>query len=160
MFEFLINWKITWNLSAQATRIFNGKEAKLGDFPHQVSLFVDYYNDPEDTHTCGGSILNEHWILTAAHCVDNATEDSTLRVLAGSLTNSNIYQGNERNAQLRDVECIICHPDYEGPVGGLFPYDIALLRLSKPLRLNRKYGVLSAEIPPEKYFIAGELLLW
>ncbi|CAG2105238.1 unnamed protein product [Medioppia subpectinata] len=47
------------------SRIFNGRRATDGELPWHVyikiSTKLNYY--------CGGSILNEWWILTAAHCV-------------------------------------------------------------------------------------------
>lgn len=44
-------------------RIVGGGDAESGQFPYQISL------RNRNSHTCGGSILNEKWILTAAHCV-------------------------------------------------------------------------------------------
>lgn len=38
--------------------------AEEEQFPYQVSIF-----DLFKGHFCGGSILNERWILTAARCV-------------------------------------------------------------------------------------------
>lgn len=44
--------------------IVNGKEATLGQFPHQASI------RKYSRHLCGGSIINSRWILSAASCVD------------------------------------------------------------------------------------------
>lgn len=47
------------------SRIVGGINASDGEYPYQASLRV-----ADDTHVCGGSILNQLWILTAAHCLD------------------------------------------------------------------------------------------
>lgn len=44
-------------------RIVGGDDASPGQFPYQISLRI------KDSHTCGGSIIDNEWILTAAHCV-------------------------------------------------------------------------------------------
>lgn len=44
-------------------RIVGGADAVPGQFPYQISLRV------KDSHNCGGSIIDNSWILTAAHCV-------------------------------------------------------------------------------------------
>ncbi|XP_006894095.1 PREDICTED: polyserase-2-like [Elephantulus edwardii] len=43
-------------------KVLGGQDAPPGRWPWQVSL---QYNG---RHTCGGTILNHHWVLTAAHC--------------------------------------------------------------------------------------------
>src|SRR6185369_2607254 len=51
-------------------KIVGGKPAPAGAFPWQVSLGVSWIADPFSAHFCGGSVLNEKWIITAAHCAD------------------------------------------------------------------------------------------
>lgn len=46
-------------------RIVGGDLATIGQFKYQVSL------QSYDEHICGGSIISDTHILTAAHCVDD-----------------------------------------------------------------------------------------
>lgn len=50
----------------KTSRIVGGQEAQVGEFPWQVSLHIKNI-----AHVCGGSIINERWIVTAAHCVQD-----------------------------------------------------------------------------------------
>uniref|UniRef100_A0A3Q2YQD2 chymotrypsin n=1 Tax=Hippocampus comes TaxID=109280 RepID=A0A3Q2YQD2_HIPCM len=45
------------------SRIVNGEEAVPHSWPWQVSL-----QDYTGFHFCGGSLVNENWVVTAAHC--------------------------------------------------------------------------------------------
>jgi secreted trypsin-like serine protease len=45
-----------------AGRITNGNTAIRGQFPWQVSLIIDF------AYFCGGSLISDEWVLTAAHC--------------------------------------------------------------------------------------------
>ncbi|XP_072871043.1 chymotrypsinogen B2-like [Chlorocebus sabaeus] len=45
------------------TRIINGEDAVPGCRPWQVSL-----QDKTGFHFCGGSLISEDWVVTAAHC--------------------------------------------------------------------------------------------
>merc|ERR1712073_145555 len=47
-------------------RIVGGFEAQENQWPWQVALFID------DAWFCGGSIISENYVLTAAHCADGA----------------------------------------------------------------------------------------
>ena len=51
---------------AREDRIVGGVEATEHTWPWQVALFID------DAWFCGGSIISENYILTAAHCADDA----------------------------------------------------------------------------------------
>ena len=45
-------------------RVYGGKAARQGSYPWQVRLSSK--NDPK--LLCGGSIIDDEWIVTAAHC--------------------------------------------------------------------------------------------
>lgn len=48
-------------------RIVGGQLASSGQFPYQAALFM---SDGSKSWFCGGSIISNRWILTAAHCPD------------------------------------------------------------------------------------------
>lgn len=52
-------------LQAVKPRIVGGHEAVPHSRPWQVSI-----RDEQGYHYCGGSIISDYWIFTAAHCVD------------------------------------------------------------------------------------------
>lgn len=56
------------------SRIIGGQPVTIEEFPWQVSLqkfrLALPLPIPDWGHTCGAAIVNERWLLTAAHCVD------------------------------------------------------------------------------------------
>lgn len=48
-------------VAAEDDKIVGGRECKPHSQPHQVSLNSGY-------HFCGGSLVNELWVVSAAHC--------------------------------------------------------------------------------------------
>ncbi|ELW46924.1 Coagulation factor IX [Tupaia chinensis] len=104
------------------SRIVGGENAKQGQFPWQVLL------SSEGDAFCGGSIVNEKWVVTAAHCIKPGVN---ITVIAGE---HNIEEV-EHTEQERNVIRVIPHHNYNATINK-YSHDIALLELDKPLTLN------------------------
>lgn len=101
-------------------RIVNGTDTAIASIPFQVSL--QFYN----MHTCGGAILNQHTIITAAHCLDYMTEHHTLSMLSVRVGSSYL----QREGTVYNLSQAIVHELYEP---NSYDYDVALLKLRTPL---------------------------
>ncbi|CAM4626246.1 unnamed protein product [Leuciscus chuanchicus] len=115
------------NVCGQAplnNRIVGGVDAAEGSWPWQVSLHSSTFGG----HFCGGSLINNEWVLTAAHCLPGVSA-SSLRVYLGRRT----QQGVNTNEISRNVVTIIVHPSYDS---NTHDNDIALLRLSSTVTFN------------------------
>ncbi|XP_059083508.1 trypsin II-P29-like [Tigriopus californicus] len=121
-------------------RIVGGEVVNITDYPHQVSLRNVVFGW---SLFCGGSILNEQWIITAAHCVDGLL-DIQYDVVAGQ---QNIHIPDEFE-EVRFVAATFMHPDY---IYTSKNHDIALVKLTEPLEYNERIRpiALDSELVPD-----------
>ncbi|WP_304503371.1 trypsin-like serine protease [Corallococcus soli] len=109
--------------AAATQEIVGGSATTIAANPWQVSL-----QSSSGSHFCGGTILNENWILTAQHCVNSGSSISKPgRVVAG------VTSRTATTGQVRTVAQVVVVPGYvDANVGK----DAALLRLTSPLDLS------------------------
>ncbi|XP_063708241.1 trypsin-1-like [Culicoides brevitarsis] len=122
-------------------RVVGGEDAIPHEFPYQISI-----RSASGIHHCGGSILNENYILTAAHCI--VPEGSLVVAGAHNLSSPN------KNEQHRLIEKFISHEDYPGSVA---PFDIALIKVSEPFVLNK--FVKSIALPKAGEYPSGKAIV-
>ncbi|KAG7503110.1 coagulation factor X-like [Solea senegalensis] len=107
---------------ASMTRIVNGEDCPPGECPWQALLLNE-----DDIGFCGGTILNEYIILTAAHCMN---QSRYIYVKLGEF-DTLVDHGNEATHY---VEAIATHFKYQPQT---YHNDIALIKLSKPIQFSR-----------------------
>ncbi|XP_075148317.1 chymotrypsin-2 [Haematobia irritans] len=112
-----IHWSYQNSTMSTEGRIVGGQDAEIGFAPYQVSIQSIF-----GTHLCGGVIIDEQWILTAAHCVQDYPLD-VLRVIAG--TNNWTQPGSIRELKMAIPHCGHDQPEYHN--------DIAVVYLDEPL---------------------------
>lgn len=72
--------------------IINGRPAGLSEFPHMVAL--GYRNsDNEYDFDCGGTLIADNWVVTAAHCIKDSRKPLIVRM--GKVTLHNDDDGVE-----------------------------------------------------------------
>ncbi|XP_055347782.1 serine protease 30-like [Paramacrobiotus metropolitanus] len=108
-------------------RIIGGHPATLGSWPYMVALVDARYNG----QFCGGVLLDQNWVLTAAHCtVDKPAQNLLLRVGA---TDFNASVGDPARGTDYRAAFSIVNPNFNSQS---FSNDIALIRLSTPVTFS------------------------
>ncbi|XP_058154035.1 trypsin-like [Dasypus novemcinctus] len=105
-------------------KIVGGYTCQAYSVPYQVSLNSGY-------HFCGGSLINNQWVVSAAHCYK-----SRIQVRLGE-HNIEVSEGNE---QFIDSAKVIRHPKYNAAT---IDNDIMLIKLKTPATLNSRVSSIS-----------------
>jgi len=102
--------------NADGDKVVGGVQALRGDWPWSCSM---RYNG---RHICGGSLINNQWIITAAHCVSSTTL-APYRWVCG------LHERLVSDSWTKEYPTlqIVVHPSYNSR---LIQNDIALFKIS------------------------------
>jgi len=118
--------------------IVGGAEAVPNSWPWQVSIFMSIFGSEPDQF-CGASLINDQWIVTAAHCFDYRF-DFSVGLGYHDLTGETKYQ------KFIEIDNYFVHEEYDR--NWSYDNDIALIKL--PEKINFTTGVQPVCLPDAK----------
>lgn len=114
--------------AAASPRVVGGPPIDVTTTPWQVVLTITRVSGAA---LCGGVIVSDQLVVTAAHCVADAVSPRAVRVRAGISSTG----AGGASAQFRVGEEVRVHP-YWRARSGSFADDVAVVRLRTPLALD------------------------
>jgi len=115
------------NKFSRALKIVGGEESRSNSWPWIARLQI------EGKWRCGGSIINENWILSAAHCCEAATTNSSIEVYVGD-HDTETTESHERSYISEQIEM---HVDYaSNHPDKTLGYDFCLIKTAEKIDLD------------------------
>nr|AQM58426.1 venom s1 protease with cub domain 11 [Pristhesancus plagipennis] len=125
--------KCGW-VNKNPSRIYGGREIRPHEYPWLVALITGL---ERRMPICGGSIITQYHVLTAAHCVTDSKGNptgSTYSVLVGEYD----WQADKNDArQVIKVNDIIKFKNYTSYIKD---FDIAILNLEREIQFSDRVG--------------------
>ncbi|MGL4648234.1 MAG: serine protease [Caldilineaceae bacterium] len=123
--------------ASAAPNVIGGADAAPGAWPFVVQVLID------GQRACGGALIDQRFVLTAAHCVTDESAFGGINFLAPAQVSVRV---GDHNTLLVDGF------EQERLVRQVIAHDIALLQLQRPVRLSGRVATigLPPAIPPEE----------
>jgi len=109
-------------------KVVGGEEPAPHQYPFQVALRIPL---PDGTAFCGGALISENYVLTAAHCVEIAgATEWQVTLGAHNVSDTNEVTQINRVVPLANAKI---HPSWNP---NLLQNDLALLKFTEPVEFN------------------------
>ncbi|KAK3519774.1 hypothetical protein QTP70_004294 [Hemibagrus guttatus] len=127
-------------------KIVGGEDAVHGSWPWQVRLEFK-------KGLCGGSLINENWVLSAAHCFPSDTQINTSEITVKLVMESLV--GPNLDMQQMNVSDVFVYKAYD-PVNN--ENDIALVKLSSSVTFTN--FIRPVCLAGEKDSLPNDIYVW
>jgi len=111
-------------LAKRSTKIVGGIETEVNEYPWQAALILN------DQFQCGGSLISDQWVLSAAHCIMGNPPES-FKITMGEHDQSS---ETEADTVTIDVDQIINHPNYDSATEN---NDFTLMKLKEKIDFSQ-----------------------
>ncbi|ETN67336.1 serine protease [Anopheles darlingi] len=121
-----------YRYATPSQRIVNGVEALPGQFPYQIALLSNFASG---TGLCGGTVLTNNFILTAAHCLvdgNNVLASSGTAILGAH--DRTLVEPTQQRIGFTQAGVFV-HSNY---IASTIRNDIATVRLNSPAQFNAR----------------------
>lgn len=126
-------------------RIYGGYRALPGQFPYQASLRINRAKGLR--HKCGGTIITNRFIVTAAHCIPSSLINSPrqLRIVVGGHNKTDNNDG-----VIYEIERVFVHHGWNLSI---IIHDVALVQTMREIEFTKTIN----RIPISRQFVDTSL---
>ncbi|KAJ3656404.1 hypothetical protein Zmor_015484 [Zophobas morio] len=149
-FGFIVIYVLSASLSSvlsRSTRIIGGTNARAGEFPFAAAVHI---HTSDGQYLCGGALVNNQWVLTAAQCCEDALR---FTIVLGI----NNLQDNGPNRLTVAAEEYILAPGYDAFT---LQHDIGLIKLRMPIEYTNYIQPILLPTAPVNDYTAVVAIGW